>query len=149
MQLTSQEIATLRLVFKKISFLEYLKLNELDELIKHMDKRPFRKGEEIIKQGQRGETFYIIASGTVGIFKVKLFGKKKISSLGASSFFGEMALIDDVPRNASVIGDEDGEIYFLPRETFKKVLLVNPRISEMIKQTADYRRAQNKALDTA
>lgn len=146
MQLTSQEIASLRLVFKKISFLEHLKLNELDELIKHMDKRAFHEGETLIREGESGETFYIIASGAVGIFKKKFLGKKKINSLGANSFFGEMSLIDNMPRNATVLGEEAGEVYFLPRDTFKKVLLANPSIGELIKQTAEYRRAQNRAL---
>lgn len=146
MQLTSQEIASLRLVFKKISFLEHLKLNELDELIGHMDKRSFHKGETLIKQGETGETFYIIASGSVGIYKSKFLGKTQINTLGANSFFGEMSLIDNVPRNATVIGEEPGEVYYLPRDTFKKVLLNNPSIAELIKQTAEYRRAQNRAL---
>ena len=46
-----------------IAFLEHLKLNEMDELIGALDKRPFHKDELIIKQGSMGETFYILASG--------------------------------------------------------------------------------------
>ena len=137
----------LRLTLKRIAFLELLKLNEMDEMIGALDKRPFHKGEVIIKQGTIGETFYILASGKLSVFKDKFLHKKKIADLESNAFFGEMALIDNVKRNASVIGEEAGEIYFMPRDVFKKVLLNNPGIGALIRQTADYRRAQNKAID--
>jgi len=147
MQLSADTIANLRLVLKKISFLEYLKMNELDELIKALDKRPFSPGEVIIKQNTIGETFYILGSGSVGVYKERFLSKKKIATLASNDFFGEMALIDDIKRTATVIGEEAGELYFLPREAFKKILLANPEIGELIRHTADYRKAKNKALD--
>jgi len=137
----------LRLTLKKIAFLEHLKLNEMDEMIGALDKRPFHRGEIIIKQGSMGETFYILASGKLGVYKEGLFRKTKIADLESNAIFGEMALIDDQKRNATVVGEEDGEIYFMPREVFKKVLLNNPGIGALIRQTADYRRAQNRAID--
>ncbi len=137
----------LRLTLKRIAFLEHLKLNEMDEMIGALDKRRFHRGEVIIKQGSMGETFYILSSGRLGVYKEKLFRKTKIADLEANAIFGEMALLDNVKRNATVIGEEDGEIYFMPREVFKKVLLNNPGIGALIRQTADYRRAQNRAID--
>ncbi|MEK7476646.1 MAG: cyclic nucleotide-binding domain-containing protein [Candidatus Coatesbacteria bacterium] len=147
MQLSAEIIANLRIVLKKIAFLEYLKVNELDELIKALDKRPFMPGEVIIKQNTIGETFYILASGSVGVFKEKFLSKKRVATLASNDIFGEMALIDDVKRSATVIGEEAGELYFLPREAFKKILLANPGIGELIRHTADYRKAKNRALD--
>jgi len=137
----------LRLTLKRISFLEHLKLNEMDEMIGALDKRPFHKGEVIIKQGTIGETFYILSSGKLTVYKDKFLRRKKIADLESNAIFGEMALIDNVKRNANVVGEEDGEIYFMPRDVFKKVLLNNPGIGALIRQTADYRRAQNRAID--
>lgn len=147
MKLSSQEIASLRLILKKIAFLEHLKLNEVDELISALDKRPFHVGEVIIKQGTPGETFFILASGKVGVYKERFLSSKKIADLGSETFFGEMALLDNSARHATVVGEADGEVWFLPRETFKKVLLNNPAIGASIRQTAAYREAQNLALD--
>ncbi len=147
MQLSADTIAGLRLVLKKIAFLEFLKVNELDELIKALDKRPFTQGEIVIKQGAIGETFYILASGSVGVFKERFLSKKRIATLASNDFFGEMALIDDSKRNATVVGEEPGELYFLPRDAFKRILLNNPGIGEQIRHTADYRKAKNRALD--
>ena len=102
MQLGPEEIATIRLVLKRISFLDSLKLDELDELIGHMDKRPFKAGEVIIKQGDRGETFFSLASGGVGVFKDKFLSRKRISSLAPGSYFGELTVLDSEPRSASI-----------------------------------------------
>jgi len=147
MQFSDRELSTLRAALKKISFLEHLKINEIDEIISSLDKRPFKKGETIIHQGDPGETFFIMASGSVGVFRKFLFTAKRIAGLGPESYFGEMALIDNEQRNATVIGEENGELYYLPRETFKKVLLNNPGIAGLIRQTVEYRRAQNRVLD--
>ncbi len=149
MELTAQTIASLRLVLKKIAFLEHLKVSELDQLIHAMDKRPFKRGETIIKQGDHGETFYILGSGSVLVYrKSGFFGRnRQVATLKKEAFFGEMALIDDIERTATVIGEEDGDLYFLPREAFKKVLLNNPGIAELIKKTAQYRATQNKVIE--
>ena len=147
MKLTSQEIASLRLILKKIAFLEHLRLNEVDSLIEALDKRPFHSGEVIIKQGTPGETFFILASGRVGVYRERFLSSRKLADLGPDTFFGEMALIDNSHRHATVVGEEDGEVWFLPRETFKKVLLNNPGIAATIRQTAAYRESQNRALD--
>jgi CRP-like cAMP-binding protein len=147
MQIGPTEIANLRAVLKRISFLEHLKVSELDELIAGLGKRPFQAGEVIIRQGDPGETFYVIASGSVGVFRERLFRKRRIAGLQANDYFGEMALIDNAKRTATVIGEESGELYYLPREAFKKVLLSNPGTAALLRQTAEYRRAQNRALD--
>lgn len=147
MQLTAQEIANIRLVLKKISFLEHLKLTDLDEFISNLQKRPFRRGETIIQQGDPGETFYILASGRVGVFRKALFRSKRIATLEKDSYFGEMSLLSNEQRSATVVGEEEGELYYLPRDAFKKVLLSNGDIAAMIRQTAEYRQAQNRAID--
>lgn len=146
MQLSANEIANLRLILKRISFLEHLKVNELDHLIGELDKRPFRAGEVLIKQGTPGETFYILASGKAGVFKEKFFSKQRFAELGENQFFGEIALLSNSVRTATVVAETDGELYFLPRDAFKKILLANPGIGELIRQTAAYREAKNKAL---
>ncbi len=145
MRLTEQEIAKLRLVLKRISFLELLRMDELDALIGALEKRQFRAGEVIIKQGTRGDTFFIMGSGTVGVYKNAFLTRKKVTTLGPEAFFGEMALIDSSPRNATVIGEADGELYAVSRDNFSHILLKNPRIGTLIRQTAAFRKAQNKA----
>lgn len=142
MELSSQEVSRLREVLTKISFLENLKMAELDELINHMEKRQFKSGETIIAEGKQGDTFFILASGSVGVHRKKsMFSSTRLAVLQKGSYFGEMALIDNKPRNASVVGEEAGELFYLSRPTFDKVLLKNPNIASLIRQTATKRRS--------
>ena len=148
MRFSEEEIAKLRLVLKRISFLEFLKFSEMDALINSLEKKSFQPGETIIKQGTKGDNFYIMGAGTVGIYHEKFLSRKKLATLGPEAFFGEMALIDTSPRTATIVGETPGEAYTLSRAAFSEILLKNPMISQVIKQTSAYRKAQNKALES-
>ena len=147
MQLTEEEIAKLRIALKKVSFLEHLRFSELDSLIYNLEKRAYRRGEVIIKQGDRGDRFYILSSGLVGVYRQRAFWRRRVTSLEPGRFFGEMALIDNAKRNATIIGEQDGELYSLSRDAFNKVLLANPGIAKLIRQAAEYRKIHNRAMD--
>lgn len=143
MQFNEQEVARLRLVLKHVSFLEHLKINEMDTLIRHVQKRPFAAGEIIIKQGGKADSFYLLASGKVGVYLDSFFSRKKIATLGPDSFFGEMALITHSIRSATVIGEVPGDLYSMSREDFDGILLKNPEIAEIIRRTASQRKGEN------
>jgi len=147
MQLSAETIAKLRLVLKNISFLQFLKVNELDALISALEKRQFGRGEIIIKQGKVGDEFYILAQGSVGVYRDRFLSRKRIVTLAENAFFGEMALVNNEPRAATVVGDTEGEIYYLSRKSFEQILLKNPGIATIIKQVANIRRDQNRQLD--
>ena len=145
MQLSAEETGRLRLVLQRISFLEKLKMSELDQLISALNKRSYKRGETLIKQGSRGDVFFIMASGRVGVYREKFFSRKQIATLGPEAFFGEMSLIDNLPRNATVVAEEDSDVYYVSHEDFQSILLKNPGIAAVIKQTADFRRIQNRS----
>jgi len=149
MEFTQEEIVNLGQVLRKVSFLEHLTLEDIDPFPDELQKRPFKRGEVIIRQGKRGENFYIVSRGTLGVYKKTFFGfsKDRIATLrrDAQAFFGEMALLGNSRRSASVIGEEDGELYFLSRRVFSNILLKSPAIAKLIKQTAAARQAENLA----
>jgi len=126
-----------------VPFLKSLNQQDIEELAYQLNQRHFMKGETIIRQGEPGKLFHLVTRGTVTISKKKLFGQRRIASLGPGEFFGEMALIDNVPRSATVMGEEDGEMFTLSRDAFEKVLLANPEVGEVIKQTARQRKEVN------
>jgi ATP-binding cassette subfamily B protein len=134
----------LRSVLQNTYFFQFLKLNELDELIGHLRMVRVQKGYEIIKQGDPGDAFYLIASGSVSVWMKKGLNKSKVADLGADEYFGEMALISNEPRNATVLSEEITELFILQKYDFDKILMKNPAIAQELQKSFHERREKNK-----
>ena len=80
-------------------------------------------GDEVLRQGDVGDCFYVIDSGT---FEVSVDGRV-ITSLGEGDHFGEIALLHDVPRTASVRATSDGAMWALNQEEFLASLTGMPQ----------------------
>ncbi len=82
--------------------------------------RSFKKGHTLVKQGDSGLGLYIIVSGKVKIVKETADGEEMEEAVhGPGDFFGEMSVLDDEPRSASVIALEDTECLLLTAWDFK------------------------------
>ncbi|MEK7477651.1 MAG: cyclic nucleotide-binding domain-containing protein [Candidatus Coatesbacteria bacterium] len=141
-QLTAADVEQLKGALKDLSFLQYLSAAETEALLAGFDKAEMKKGELLIEQGTIGSIFYIVASGSVGVYRKRAFLDKQIARLGPGSYFGEMALLSRQPRSATVACEEDGVVFTLLRDTFRNVLLGNPHLAEMINRTAAKRREE-------
>lgn len=87
----------------------------------------FKKGEDIIQEGTLSDCAYIIEEGSVEVSRKKPDGQKQILSiLEKSEIFGEMGLIDGLPRSATVTALEDCVISVLSQETFNNLAHHNP-----------------------
>ncbi|PIQ97447.1 MAG: hypothetical protein COV67_04180 [Nitrospinae bacterium CG11_big_fil_rev_8_21_14_0_20_56_8] len=88
----------------------------------------FKKGEEIIQEGTLSDCAYIIESGKVEVSKRRPNGEKQVMGiLSEGEIFGEMGLIDGLPRSASVMALEDCQISVLTPETFNSLAQHNPQ----------------------
>ncbi len=76
--------------------------------------RSFRPGDEIVKEGDEGVGFYLITSGKVSVTR----GGVQLNTLGAGDFFGEMALLDNHRRSATVTATEPTECIVVHRADF-------------------------------
>ena len=81
----------------------------------------FRNGDVIIREGETGDVFYLIESGTVDVFK-KEKGNDPIATLKKGQFFGEKALLSDDVRQATCIATTDLRCLTLMREDFVMML---------------------------
>lgn len=88
----------------------------------------FKKGSEIIKEGTLSDCAYIIDSGRVEVSKKRPDGDKQIIGvLEENDIFGEMGLIDGLPRSATVVALEDCTISIMTQETFGSLAQHNPQ----------------------
>jgi ATP-binding cassette subfamily B protein len=135
-----EELTLLRATLKRVDFFYSLNVAQLDALLQALKKSRARRGETLIRQGEVGDRFYILADGEVSVqVRSGFFGKKRIATLGQGDFFGEMALVTDQPRNASVIAEEDSALYVLRRRDFDAILMANPKIRQIIEDAINTR----------
>ncbi len=91
----------------------------LKTIIFALEEKRVSKGEEVIKQGDQGDYFYVVEKGEVSYY---VDGKKVNGSSNGSSF-GELALMYNSPRAATVVADTDCILWALDRMTFRRILL--------------------------
>jgi hypothetical protein len=87
---------------------------ELERVAGQLGRISVAHGDEIIRQGDIGDRFYIVDSGTFDV----LVDDRVIASLGVGDHFGEIALLHDVPRTATVRATSDSAVWALNREEF-------------------------------
>ena len=92
-----------------------------------MDTVDFKKGKDIIEEGTLGDCAYIIEQGSVEVSKLTPHGEKQVLGvLEKSEIFGEMGLIDGLPRCATVTALENCVMSVCSRETFNSLADHNP-----------------------
>lgn len=112
----NSELLTL---LKHIPILNDVDEDELTDVVKNTTLQNFKKGEYIIHEGEQGDTFYIIKSGKVEVLRKNEDGEEEIiAALYPDNFFGEMALLSDKPRNASIRCIEDCQVYVFDKKDF-------------------------------
>jgi CRP-like cAMP-binding protein len=91
--------------------------------------RQFAAGEAILHQNDHGETAYIIEHGQVEVIKTLPDGQQlHLAFLGSGETFGEMSMIDDKPRSATVVAVEETVVREIHRDAFFQSLQTDPEI---------------------
>ena len=141
---TAAIFSNLRRVLRQAYFLHYLNMNELDQLVNCLRAVRVFKGYEIIRQGDPGYAFYLIASGKVSVWLSKGSNRVKVAELRADDYFGEMALISKEPRSATVIAEGLTELFILEKVNFDNILMKNRAIAQKLQKAYEDRAAKNR-----
>jgi ABC-type multidrug transport system fused ATPase/permease subunit len=106
----------------------------------------FEAEEEVVRQGDDGDTLYVIARGSVEVLVRVGTGQRRVNVLNAGDYFGEMALLDDRPRAATVRTLGPAHLYSLTRNDFLALLEQQPAIRDAVAATVAGRRSALNAL---
>jgi hypothetical protein len=102
-----------------------------------MEPVVYLPGDTIIQAGDLGHSMYFISRGRVEV--VSPDGRELYQVLGEGDFFGEMSLVFDKPRSATVRALEYSDLYCLDRALFERVLTHHPEVAEQVKERAAQR----------
>jgi CRP-like cAMP-binding protein len=111
---TLQAVAELR----QIPAFAALGVDDLAEVLEHGAWTNVPPGETIIEQGEEGDAFYAIRAGQVEVFQDGVSTR----TMGPGSHFGEIALLMDVPRTATIVARTLVRVFRLPREGFERAV---------------------------
>ena len=133
---------------KKVTIFKEIKENNeyLSKLTMICKTKSFSKGEYIIKEGEIGGEMYIIFKGAVEIQKKTRSGDNYtvfMSDAKKNFFFGELALIDDDKRSATVIASEDSSLLVISKKAFIKLGNENPHIGLPVTRAISQKLASN------
>jgi len=117
-----------------------------------MQSRTFKKGQLIVKQGDEGDSLFIIEEGVISVVvDIDNNQKLEVGRIGAGSFFGEMALLTGEPRTANIIALTDTHLYEITKSDIAPLIEEQPEIfkplSEVLVQrslTTAYKKSKFK-----
>ncbi|MGD9031954.1 MAG: cyclic nucleotide-binding domain-containing protein [Desulfobacteraceae bacterium] len=135
-------------VLSKVSLFSEMKESDLDMIARLAQKEVFQAGETIFREGDRDGRLFVIVSGEVEV--IKGLGEKNerhVRNLGPLSYFGEMALIDDLVRSASIVAKKQTEVLILEQWNLRQEIERYPAMAfELMRMLSQRIRAIEKTI---
>jgi CRP/FNR family cyclic AMP-dependent transcriptional regulator len=110
---------------------EGLSKKELTELARRSEDMELDAGTVLCKEGEIGQEFFVIVEGEV---EVKRKGRR-LGTRGAGDFIGEIALLEDIARTATVTAKTPVRVFVLTRPTFQHLVNENPAVERKVLRT--------------
>jgi CRP-like cAMP-binding protein len=98
-------------------------------------------GEVVMERGGESDGLYVVVSGCLEVVDED---GRELAVLGHGDYFGEFALLDDLPHEQDVRTLEDSELMVVPKERFDELVGAHPELGRSIRETADERRRLNR-----
>ena len=140
--LTDAETVQFTKLARKINFFARMNMGLLEEILKRINYYQFDKDEKVCRQGDPGDSFYVVAEGRLSV-NVKngfLSFSRKVAELIPGDCFGEMALMSRARRTATVACVEDSKLFVLMADHFEEAMRQNPAFASEIKKLATDRK---------
>jgi small-conductance mechanosensitive channel/CRP-like cAMP-binding protein len=129
----------------KIDLFSTLDEADVDLLARGMTKQLFARGETLVRQGEPGDSLYLIAAGEVGVVLAVEGKEREVATLRAGEILGERSLITGEPRTATCVAHSDVVTHVIAHDLFQRLLEQKPALAETISRVLSERQV---ALDT-
>ena len=116
----------------RVDVFRALDAEKIDKLARRLRHVVFGPGEVILRQGDPGDSLYVVRGGTVVVQIGVLGASKEIARLGDGQFFGEMSLMTGESRTATVVAKTDVECYVVEKEAFGEIVQEKPELAGII-----------------
>lgn len=115
---------------KNVNLFATLNEKDIEVISRIIYINTYDKGEVVFQEGDKGDSLYVVLKGQVKVCLYDEDGREYIlAAIGKDGFFGELALIDELPRSANVITLENSELLIIKRHEFTRLLMENPTIT--------------------
>jgi CRP-like cAMP-binding protein len=118
------------LLLRDVPLFSGLSLQQLEAINQIMNERQYMRGEVVFREGDPAGELYLMIEGKIRI--VQHYGtddESILNTLIAPAYFGEMAILDDKPRSATVVIIDDTRLLAVGGDSFKELMLQMPEIS--------------------
>ena len=129
------EDVLLKLVFlQRIRLFEGIKKRSLIHVLENLQERTYLKGETIFTQGDIGRALFLVFSGKIALSRLDPETQKSeaIAEVHPGEFFGEMALLEEMPRTATAVALEETRVFMLFKIKLESLLFARPKIGVVI-----------------
>jgi HD-GYP domain-containing protein (c-di-GMP phosphodiesterase class II) len=125
-----------------------LGLPSIERIAEEFEWQDAAEGEDVIQEGERGHTYYVIVTGEAAVLKGSGISEHELGRLGPGDGFGEMALVSDEPRSATVRALSKMKLLCLDRENFTVLMDQEERFAQRILRLLSARLRQTNQVAT-
>ncbi|KAL7676557.1 hypothetical protein ACOME3_002809 [Neoechinorhynchus agilis] len=129
---TEEQRAGIRTKLRAFHLCENLRIEQLEQIIDALEPLSVKAGTVLIKQGEKGDTFYVIDNGK---FQV-VANDNIVHEFINTGCFGELALIFNTPRNATIKAETDGMLWTIDRRTFRRKVVLTAKERDKLYENA-------------
>jgi len=127
-------------VIEGVDLFTTLSDQQRSEIARATRTQTYGNGEAIVRQGEPGESMYVLCSGTVAV--VIEPDKREVATIGSGGYFGEMSLLTGDPRSATVVARGEAVVLELTADVFRRLGVHSPHAIEQVGLSAITRRAE-------
>lgn len=109
-------------LLEKVSLFAGLSRHQLGKLLVKLFEKEYQAGETIFREGEPGKAVFIVLDGRVAISRTASGSDHRLAALTPGGYFGELALIDDLPRSATARAEEHSHLLILYKSHFDDLI---------------------------